>query len=280
MFICKISFPGSRLKSNSSNKMGEVEKLLFHMDHCFSEAVLALNLYKMETRKLNLGDHLKNIQRLNGLPVSQSILAFGKEWVNMAITRVRTLLGRWLGKDNIENSSGTVLEGVSALDWLLWRQHYEYKLLEEQWNLDRVPDKYRWRVTSIFAHAYLYALDGFSKSFRALTNESDVSPLVLDEYSKFQAAFPNLTPVRDSSHHMEDRVRMLDRRGKKISPKSNIILFGSILSGKQNELAYISEDGRNTTIEISSANVEIVRSIFQNLINCFEWEGVPRLEVY
>lgn len=93
-------------------------------------------------------------------------------------------------------------------------------------------------------------------------------------------ALPTLTGVRDTSHHLEDRVRARDRRGKDLvlKPVTNTLINapqgGVLLLGNLNGNRYGStmEDGAYGEVEVSARSLASAQSAIQKSIDAFSWK--------
>ena len=169
------------------------------------------------------------------------------------------------------------VEGVYSYEELLdVKRKTEFELKRRQWSLGKVPLDYRERVKHIYGRAYIYALDSFSKLLDKLCDRSDVPSDIAIERDRLKTALPSLKGIRDSAHHIEDRGRKRDRREK---PIDTHILMIDVRTG-DNEFSNTVENGSHPSIAMSFENTEMIRSVLQNVINAFEWTGLPRVEVY
>jgi hypothetical protein len=99
----------------------------------------------------------------------------------------------------------------------------------------------------------------------------------------FKDAFPGLKQVRDSAHHLEDRMRRQDRKGARFTPKAIRTpgfysveggLFVRNLDG--NSLLFTGQDGGHYSVAITAESLRIGQSAIQRVIDTFEWSGPTR----
>jgi len=153
----------------------------------------------------------------------------------------------------------------------------------QEWAAGRMPDNYQHRLPFIHAHTVVYALDSIGKALDALTGISGLPAAVTTARDGYRAALPNLVHVRDSAHHVEDRARGLDRRGRPLvlQPVDNQMfnapngMLGlSNLNG--NKLGYTASDGHYHEIEISANSVQAAQAAIQQTLDAFSWRGPTR----
>ncbi|MCA1625257.1 MAG: hypothetical protein LC778_15950 [Acidobacteria bacterium] len=134
------------------------------------------------------------------------------------------------------------------------------------------PESYRRRLIFIHAKSFLYSLDRINKLFKVLKDEQGVSLDISLAYEKFTSSFPNLRGVRNSSAHIEDRIRGLVRN--KPIPNGDPIYLEN---HNNNNFSSIMEDGCIGQVEVSFDSVISARDCIQVVIDSFQWNGSPRL---
>ena len=82
--------------------------------------------------------------------------------------------------------------------------------------------------------------------------------------------FPNLRDIRNTEHHLEDRVRGIGSNGGKM--KVDNIINNNI---SENKLSVLTAKGEQKTIEVSYETLEKMQKIIQQAINVFNCE-VPK----
>ncbi|ULL04922.1 hypothetical protein JNO42_25960 [Pseudomonas putida] len=89
------------------------------------------------------------------------------------------------------------------------------KLLQQ----GRLPLAIERQADVIYAKSFLFALDGYAKMVKAMSKDlaSEALANVYDDFTNHK--FPNLVDIRNSAHHIEDRIRMKAPYGKDIEPK-------------------------------------------------------------
>jgi hypothetical protein len=146
-----------------------------------------------------------------------------------------------------------------------------------------LPRTYRHRLPFVHAHTVLYALDGVKRALAVLANEAGLPPAISEASADFISLFPGLTPIRDSSHHLEDRTRRLARFGKRL--KLQPVTTGAINApgggflGLDNlegdDLCFTGSDGAYHRVAINDANLRLAQSAVQSVVDALTWKGPP-----
>jgi hypothetical protein len=130
------------------------------------------------------------------------------------------------------------------------------------------------------ARAFLYALDSFDKFLNVLKKTENVPTKIEEIHKEFGDSFPDLREVRNSSHHMEDRTRSLGKYGKPIDlkPIDNQLLKadrGALVLNSLNGTKYgnTMADGHYGEVDVSPQSMEVLSSIFQEILDSFQWKG-------
>lgn len=158
-------------------------------------------------------------------------------------------------------------------------------LKRERWAAGEIPDAHLRRAVFLYAQAFLFALDGIGKALTALGSPAWVPAAVTTARDDYYRSLPTLTGVRDTSHHLEDRARRRDRRGRQIALKpvvNNMISApgGALILDNLNGNRYGStmEDGSFGEVEVSVQSLELARTAIQACIDAFSWRP-PRHHV-
>ena len=143
-----------------------------------------------------------------------------------------------------------------------------------------IPRSFMMRSTFIPAHSYIYSLDTFREVLRVFSKMTDASPSFTTALAAFDTAFPKLRDIRNSAHHMEDRVRRLKSGGRTINVQpatttafvtnGNGIVLDNI-SG--NRYGTTIEDGTFAELEISDSKMTELQKIYQTLVDACSWAG-------
>jgi hypothetical protein len=166
-----------------------------------------------------------------------------------------------------------------------------WQVITERAELGEMPRDYAFRLPFIYAHTVAYALDGVEKTLGVLAQEQPaLPPEVAQAHADLLIRLPAVKPVRDSAHHLEDRVRGLKGMGPnkkpiQLQPIANglinapqgALLIDNLLNGR---LGFTGSDGAYHEVEISSTTIDIARDAIQRVINALTWEGPPRIFPY
>ena len=159
----------------------------------------------------------------------------------------------------------------------------EISMKRERWAAGEIPEAHLFRAIFVYAQAFLFAFDGIGKSLKALADMPGAAVAVSAAHDEFYREFPSLTGVRDSSHHLEDRVRGRDRRGRPLAlkPVDNSMVHapgGALILGSLNGNRYGStmEDGSYGELEVSTGSLDAARLAIQKAIDSFSWMGPKR----
>lgn len=149
----------------------------------------------------------------------------------------------------------------------------------EKWSAGAPPKEFIWRRPHLFAKMFVFALDNFERILEALSGDAKIPHGIGDAHAEMKKAFPALRGIRNSAHHLEDRVRGLDRN-KKIAlkpfqsgginaPHGALVL--SALHGTM--LGYTMGDGSYGEIDVSRESMLILRGILEKALKSFSWRG-------
>lgn len=169
-------------------------------------------------------------------------------------------------------------ERWSALERI--RFEVEVALKRERWAAGEIPEAHRRRAIFLYAQAFLFALDGIGKTLSALASAAWVPVAVKTARGDFYRGLPDLTGVRDTSHHLEDRARGRDRRGKRLALKpvmsgginapGGALILGNLTN---NRYGSTKEDGSFGEVEVSAQSLELARSAIQTCIDALKWRA-------
>lgn len=161
-------------------------------------------------------------------------------------------------------------------------QHRE--LVPDLWSADEVEHvqgcahghadvAYSYRLALIHAHTVLYALDGIQKALNKLAEIPGVPARLAEVRDAYQEALPSVVPVRNSAHHLEDRVTGLGSGNRRLDPH-NLLITGQL---GPTTLGYTLGDGSHGEVEISRESVALAWAAVQYAIEALPWWGHPFL---
>jgi len=254
MFPFELTYPGHWLDCPGVPESDVHEAgIVFHvLESHLADAALALRLFD---------DQMANVMRFAG-PEPEAFYARRRE---LELTREREL-GPHLSPE----------ERWAAYERI--RFDVDVSLKREHWVAGEIPEAHLRRAIFLYAHAFLFALDGIGKALAALGSAAWVPAAVKTAREDFDRSLPTLTGVRDTTHHPEDRARRRDRRGRHIAIKpvmSNMISApgGALILDNLNGNRYGStmEDGSFGEVEVSAQSLDLARSAIQSCIDAFSW---------
>ena len=134
------------------------------------------------------------------------------------------------------------------------------------------PAIYAYTRQFIYAKSFLYSADTFGKILDKLSKVPEVPPEVIKQKDAFREHFKDLIGVRNTSHHMEDRL-IQEAYGRPI-PVTTGEYHLHTLDG--NNFKCTKADGNLGAIEISKESAEFIQDCLQKIINSFNWQGFER----
>ena len=152
----------------------------------------------------------------------------------------------------------------------------------ERWGQGKLPSELFDREVTMHARSFVYAIDGVWKSLEVLAK----SPIP-NEAGKAVAALKSLLPdvidVRDTTHHMEDRVRGLNRHEKPLDlqPVDNSLVQapgGVLVLNSLNGDVYTCtmNNGGLGEVPVNDQTLTALQSAVQQTIDSISWRGPAR----
>lgn len=252
MIIFHFEVPGSWLRFHDQETSRELSSVFDHLVSSFISANTALNLFNeayddfVERSKSPMGLWMQGRERKSEL---------------------RDALIQRLGEETPLNSLEYHFEVEKA-----------YKL--EMWSKGRVPSSLRSSALTIYARAFVYALDEFDRGLEALNKVRNAPSSVRGLPEKMKDYFPDLREVRNSAHHMEDRVRWKKSGERELVPgaidndlarSSSGLLVTVAINGTK--YGTTMANGQYGEIDISIASMDKLLAIMEEVVGCFSWTG-------
>ncbi|MHC8395970.1 hypothetical protein ACYZT8_20380 [Pseudomonas sp. LB3P93] len=245
MLVFEIVVPGIRLDYEDFDWTLKIDPLLYGLQRQFLDANVALNLfaqaeqqvaalYTPEARKQ--GSHRRN-----------EIL---QEAIQAAMPQI--------GFNGNVDYMNIVLEA-------------DIRFKHERWSAGRPPSAFAQAAQLIYAKAFLFALDGFDKYLGVLSKTEGVPGEIAKIHEQIVEFFPDLRGVRNSAHHMEDRVRALGPGEKplKLQPSNALVLDN--LGGSR--YGSTMGDGHFGEVDVSVESLSALQGILNDVHGAFKWVG-------
>lgn len=122
------------------------------------------------------------------------------------------------------------------------------------------------RLRRLYAKSFVYALDDASQLVWVLKEDKQLPDTARAQGERFRSSFPTLRDLRNSLHHIEDRLRGRGRDNKPIS--ASLLVISSL---RDNNLGATTDKGSYVEMEISEAPLLRAFAVVKDLIWCFEW---------
>lgn len=254
MYIFEIVKPGTWLDYDECDRdwTWEVEGILRNLENQFYEANLALNMF------------------LQCLEMDKQSFS-SEQWEKDSNRRSEI-------RRSIEQKYN------NPYDHSLWEEiSFETEIIfkREQWNSGKLPRVFQHNQRFMHARTFLYALDSFDKFLNVLKVKNNIPPAIAEIHERFGSSFSDLRGVRNTAQHIEDRSRGLGAgKNKKLDlkPINNQMIKsdgGALILNCLNGTKYgnTMADGHYGEVDVSLASMEILHSIFQEVLNAFQWKG-------
>ncbi|MEY8401536.1 hypothetical protein AALM50_24215 [Enterobacter kobei] len=247
----ELETKGMRIVGEDKNYTWETSNLLHQLISSFYEANAALILYIKHDDAL--------FEELSSPPPSPPT---DEEWAEGVKERER------LASEVIEEF------GIPPDDWNEIYYQVDLKSKRTKWLQGSVPRQIESAEHQIYAKAFVYAFDTIVETLKNLKEREGVSEVVAKKIEEIKEAFPDLKGIRDTAHHMGDRIILKGRHGKRIETDGgNVILnnhgdgiFSTLLDGKYK--------GTQGSIAINYDSLEKMGKIVQEVLDSFQWEGL------
>lgn len=246
----ELETKGMHIVGEDKNYTWETSNLLHQLISSFYEANAALNLYIKQDDAL--------FEELSSPPPSPPT---DEEWAKVVEER------EMLASEVIEEF------GIPPDDWHEINHQVEIKSKRKKWLQGGVPRQIESAAHQIYAKAFVYAFDTIVETLKNLKEREGVSEVVAKKIEEIKEAFPDLKDVRDTSHHLGDRVVGLKVvRGKKIpiNPEGQNIALNSHGDGM---FYTMKKDGTQGAISITYESLEKMGQIIQDILDSFQWQG-------
>ncbi len=254
MYIFEITTPGTWLDYPDCDWAWKIEGLLRNLQAQFYEANAALNLFEQAQAR-------------------QSSRFTREQWQADSERRSQIRI-------QVEAELGFEL---SPQSWDRVSHETEVRFKREKWGSGHVPRELERSVVSIFARAFVYALDGFDKFLTVLAAEPGTPPKIAELSARIESTFPDLRGVRNTTQHLEDRSRGLGAgknpkpltlqsvENRLVSAPGGGVLVLNALNG--NRFGCTMSDGHYGEVEISPQALQHLATLLHEVLQCFQWRG-------
>lgn len=252
MYILELVKPGDCLGYQDRDLAAKFESLLYHLESAFCDANIALNFFLLE---------------LSNGPSKITSEQYRQELEERKI--IHEQVCQEFGDQTHAN-----------YDKIRFEVDRRFKI--EKWKNGELPKSHQNRIKFMYARSFLYALDTIEKFLKVLSEEEGRPQLIADLHLQLKSDFPDLTGVRNTSHHLEDRARGLDAQKVpqpiKLKPVNADFIVGSqgdlILDNLHGtKYGCTMANGRYGVVDVSLDSLLKVQSIIQNVFDAFEWVG-------
>ena len=248
MYFVKIRFPGTWLLSEFRDVEPELKRMLHLMAESLVDAALALSMFE---------EVLVGI-----MEAGDSVDDFRRDLKSAAAALVRSQM-------SLDADWGAVSEKSNE-------QYFDLLMKARV-----LPSGYESRLPQMHARSFVYALDEIEKALDILADSENLPDSIAGVKQKWSEAFPHLSEVRNSAHHMADRVRG-KRRNRDIKPKavsvagietSGGVIMLNMLRGRNYGITL--GEGSFQEVPITRDSLVVARDLVQEVIDGFQWEGDP-----
>jgi hypothetical protein len=160
----------------------------------------------------------------------------------------------------------------------------------QQWSKGNAPSDYVKKLPVIYAKAFISEVFMFGRILSSLKHickengdiDTDPYRTIIREQKRFGEYFVHLQGVRDSIHHVDERIqgksRGRDLDAKTINTESMQIGPGNLVIGNLHDNKYgtVMANGQYGLVEISEKSLHVLQKCLQNILSCFDWRGPER----
>ena len=247
----------------------DVEMLCHLLSDCVADLVVSLSLFEQA-------------QIVQTRPIESVPTADREEWQ-------RESEWRRAREAELEAASGLVW---GASDYFERseeiRERVQREALREKWEREGGPETYRRRLIFIHARSFVTTLAALQRALTAIC-QYDFTPGVTADLKRardaFAAALPGLKGVRDSTAHVEDRVRGQQKLGRKIAPQP---VVNSMIHAPRGGVMLIESlnnqhfggtiaDGTYAEVEVADTTTEIATTAVQAVFDGLPWRPGHRM---
>lgn len=169
---------------------------------------------------------------------------------------------------------------MSGIDYRLYDQAQNNKVNQILWDEGVVPISIKRHEEFIYSKMFIFSLDNIYKFVSVLDKEFPEKGINSIRTS-IDKEFPDLINLRNSIHHLEDRIRGIGQKNKIIaydlnSHSSSSGVINICTSGD----LFITTlgDGTIGTLSISPETITHFKGYIEKVFSLFKWKGSPRTD--
>jgi len=136
-----------------------------------------------------------------------------------------------------------------------------------------LPEAYRHRMAFVHAKGFLTATHRIRLAIDQCTQFSAIETASTAACDAIDAALPKLKGVRDSSAHVDERVRGM-ARGKLISPRGGALFIENLFN---DNFGGTMVDGNHGEVPVTIHAFEQLVAVVQDFLNKLPWRGSERV---
>jgi len=289
IYIYTLTYPGFTIDINDIDFCNKVQNYLSDFEGVLAELSLSVSYFEIAYKDLE-----------NSMPSPGSITHNVKYGSPLQIKRRRISyeLESEFKKKKLQMSE------KDFTDLINFEAEKRAKL--EYWSEGNLPRGYRLGLCRLYARSFLYGaeriqkilelIDGEIKSLieKTKTKGDDITMLI-EICRKFHIAkkefennFSELTELRNSSAHYEDRVRGVAKKKQKVTPinlkpldnelgKLDKVSFLGLEYLYGNKFASTIHSGKEVRIEVSIKSLIAIQKTVQDTVDSFPWNGTKNL---
>ncbi|MFS9773005.1 hypothetical protein U0Y97_19570 [Enterobacter chuandaensis] len=255
MFIFEIIRPGSWLVTDDKDWRFKITGLIDQLSSSFFEANIALNKFT----ELNEAQIPSHVERLANFYKNSDKLS-----------EIRKKICEETGLNEIKD--GRELHFLT-----------ERRFNIERWANGEIPETFKSYEIHIYAKAFLFALDTIFETLKKLASEPGVPVSLSRIRDDALGLFPDLREIRNSAHHLEDRVRFVGNKRQPIPLKIESFetttvksTGGTMVIGmiEGNNYGFTMGDGKFGSIPVSPETLSMIQKVVQDVYEAFEWKGI------
>ncbi len=130
-------------------------------------------------------------------------------------------------------------------------------------------------LSHLYARCFVYALDTVRQLLKVIRDDPQLPSSAHNHCDTFLAEYENIRNLRNSLHHIEDRLRCLGPGGSRIS--APLLLLGCF---RNDHFGCTAADGTYAEIELSQATLRRAGTIIEDLIGSFTWLGPGNARIH